>query len=268
MSLTIRCANFCFAFIAFLCAYAVNAQKQHKAFTASANAIKNNMRCCSAAFPGSGSFKATTVLISEGGAMTIVYNNGRPPVSFNLYELYKNEQAPLGLYYKTGSRTVEFRTDEMSTQAIRFNTAAKAKDTYNQIRLIVKADHENYRPGFPLTISQTTDSINSLLRLFNNDMAEITVLNDTVFKTSQMPSIRYNIDVTKLKNTEGLPVLQVKGIGFIPYIKDGFGTGARIVFQNGKEQLGFLQFTSGDRWSQTMIYRLLIHLTDLMRNKP
>lgn len=106
-----------------------------------------------------------------------------------------------------------------------------------------------------------------MLRIADNDRAAITLLNDSVFKTTQMPSIRYDIHVAKLQNADRDAVFQVKGIAFIPYVKDGFGAGARIVFQNGQQQMGLLQFTSADTDTQTMVYRLLIHLSDLMRNR-
>jgi len=256
--------NGCLALIVFLGTCSVHAQKKNE-FDAAVNIVKKNVQCCSVLFSGKQSVKATAVLVFSGGAMTIVYNNGRVPVSFNLFELYKDVQAPLGIQHKTGSRVIEFKIDEFNTQTIRFNTVAKARDTYKQLSLILKADHENYRPVFPLTIRQTIDSINALLRITNNDRAMISLINDRVFKTAQMPSIRYDIDVTKLKNADTLSVFQVKGIGFIPYVKDGFGTGARISFQQGNQKMGFLQLTSSDTHTQAMIYRLFIHLCDLMR---
>jgi len=225
-------------FIVFLLLVTATVHAQQKnIFDAAVMAIKKNIQCCSAVFPGDHSFKVTTATIFSGGSITIVFNKNHVPFSFNLFELYKDVQAPLGVYYKTGGKTIEFKIDEMKSQAIRFNSAAKAKHTYENFRLILQTDHKNYTPGLSLTTGQTVDSINSLLRISNNDRAAISLLNDRVFKTMQMPSIRYDIDVAKLNNSGNEHIFQVRGLAFKPYVKDGFGAGARICFQNGNTEM-------------------------------
>lgn len=134
------------AIIIFLWPGVMTAQKKKYTFDQIVSSIKKNIQCCSTAFRGITSDKVTAVMIFKGGAMTIVYNNGRVPVSFNLFELYKDTNAPFGIYHKAGSATLEFRINEMNTQAIRFNSTAKARDTYNQIVLLIKIDQENYKP--------------------------------------------------------------------------------------------------------------------------
>lgn len=100
MTVKARHRNFSFAVISFFISQAVYAQPRDHDFEAAAAAIKKNIECCSAVFTGNHSFKATTATIFSGGSMTIVYNNGHIPFSFNLFELHKNIQAPLGIYYK------------------------------------------------------------------------------------------------------------------------------------------------------------------------
>lgn len=243
------------------------AQKKYDTFETAVSAIKKNIQCCSAVFPGNSSVKATIVMIFSGGEMTIVYNNGRVPVSFNLFELYKDSSAPWGIYHKAGSKTLEFKIADIESQAIRFNTAAKAKDTYDQILFLLTTCAQNYKPQLTLTIQQTIDSINALLRQSNNDRAEISLLNNHTIKVSQMPSIRYDIDISKLKNADNPSFLQVRGLGFAPYFKDGFAVGPRIIFQQGNESMVFLKFTSKDTVIPSLIYRLFIHLGDLMRRE-
>jgi hypothetical protein len=248
------------------CSYAMHAQNK-SVFDSLVTAFKKNVECCSEVFPGIERDKATAVMIFKGGGMTIVYNNGHAPYSFNLFELYKDVEAPLGVHLNKGGKTIVFKTDETSAKAIRFNSSAKAKQAFDQLLLIFKQDKENYSPQFFLTKQQTVDSINTLLRNYSTDHATITLLNDTVFKTSQMPSIRYDINVKKLKSSGDLNLFQVKGFSYIPHIKDGFGSGPRITFQNGYDMIGFLKFTSPGGEVPQAVHRLLIHLRDLVQ-KP
>lgn len=125
--------------IIFLWADLSLAQKNSKAFEAAVTTIKKNIQCCSVAFSGNKSNKVTTVLISKNGEITIVYSHNRPPVSFNLFELYKHTKALQGIYYKQGSKIIVFNIEEFHAEVIRFNTASKANNTYKQFLSIIQS---------------------------------------------------------------------------------------------------------------------------------
>jgi hypothetical protein len=114
------------------------AQKKYDGFDAAVAQIKKNIHCCSVSFTGSNSKRVTTVLLYQTGEITLVHNHNRPPISFNLFELYKNTKSPAGLYYQKGSKTIVFNIEEFNAQAIQFNSAAKAKETYDQFLNIIQ----------------------------------------------------------------------------------------------------------------------------------
>lgn len=118
------------------------AQKKSDAFEVAVTTIKKNIQCCSVAFQGNKSNRATTVMIFRTGEMTIVYSNSRPPVSFNLFELYKDTEAPKGIYHKPGTKTIVFNIGEFHKQAIRFNTNSRANETYHQFLSIIQLGKE------------------------------------------------------------------------------------------------------------------------------
>jgi hypothetical protein len=133
---------FSFIIITFLWSDFSVAQKKTDAFEVAVTTIKKNIKCCSVAFPGNKSNKATTVMIFRTGEMTIVYSNNRPPVSFNLFELYKDVEAPKGIYYKPGTKTIVFNIGEFNKQAIRLNTNSIALETYHQFLSIIQLGKE------------------------------------------------------------------------------------------------------------------------------
>lgn len=81
-------------------------------------------------------------MIFRTGEMTIVYGNNRSPVSFNLFDLYKDVEAPYGIYYKPGTKTIVFNIGEFNKQAIRLNTNSKANETYHQFLSIIQLGKE------------------------------------------------------------------------------------------------------------------------------
>ena len=129
---------FSFIIITFLWPNFLEAQKKIDAFEVALTTIKKNIQCCSVAFPGAKSNKATTVMIFRTGETTIVYSNNRPPVSFNLFDLYKDAETPQGIYYKPGTKTIVFNIGEFNKQAIRLNTNSKANETYHHFLSIIQ----------------------------------------------------------------------------------------------------------------------------------
>lgn len=125
--------------VAFLYSDFLLAQQRGGSFEIAIATIKKNVQCCSVAFSNDKSNKATTVLIFENAEMTIVYNNNRPPVSFNLLALYKDTQSSQGIDYKRGTKTIVFNISEFNAQAIRFNTASKANETFHQLLYIINS---------------------------------------------------------------------------------------------------------------------------------
>lgn len=244
------------------------AQEKKNAFSIIVKGIKQRINCCSVPFSGNMGIKVSGIIIFETGEITLAYNNGKIPVSFNLFELEKDSSNAFGIYYHAESKSIEFRITENNMQAIRFNSIKKAKETYDLFISLFKERKEQYSPGFGFGLNATVDSINHLLHIYNSDRAEIQILNDTVFKISQMPSIRYNIDVKKLSSSDELKIFQVKGISLIPKMRDGYGMGPRIKFYNNSHELGFMKFDQIPNEQIALIHRLFIHLRDLLIHRP
>src|SRR5687767_6772271 len=90
--------------------------------------IQQKVECCSVPFSKSTSRKVAKIGIAKNGNITLSYPDKQPPQTFNLFELYQEEEGAIGIDTIMSGKFIQFYVNENRIRLIRFATAADAAE--------------------------------------------------------------------------------------------------------------------------------------------
>lgn len=132
-------------------------------FEQSVQFIQNKIYCCSVPFSNSSKKKVDSITIDKKGNIALSYSDKSPKQHFNLFELYKDENATAGIDTILNGKFIQFNVNENKARLIRFATVKDASDVYNVLLQLILSRDPADTFSDSLFFLQAVDDINTRL---------------------------------------------------------------------------------------------------------
>jgi len=207
-----------------------------------------------------GKTKVNYIDILTTGEVTLYFDGKREVRMFNLFELYKTHAYALGISLAETETFIRFNFSDTEYTDIHFETPAKAKKVYEAFIELILAGKEYYTPDIDLNITQTTDSINILLKKYATFQPQIRVSlkGSVIITNTNMQFFTFNLQ--NLSSSDYNEGFEINGIEMIPCTKKNVGANNWIKFNTGYRTTAFLKFDCINDAELSKIHQLLIHL--------
>lgn len=204
--------------------------------------------------------KVSHINIMKEGNVIFFYNEDRKPETFNLFELYKTPDAPLGIQLYETSSFVQFHLSEERTRVIQFGKHEKAKEVYDNLLVLLQAGKDQYRPIITLDFKQTLDSINHALKTWTEYKPELQVMPNGEAKLLHDKGTHFNFHFKKLKSSKYAIGFEVNGIEMELYKPGAKAIHNWIRFNEDLDNKAFIKFGDIPESALQAIHRLIVHL--------
>ena len=229
--------------------------------------IKQEVRCCAVPFANDRELKVTDISFGKNGLVELVYNEDRQPELFNLFELNKSFDAPLGIQLYQTISFIQFHISEERTRVIRFSSHDKAKEIYSAFMALYNEGREYYLPGYPLDMNQTVDSINMMLERYTEYKPRLRLKKDGRALISLPDSSGFPFNFKELISSGYTDGFEVRGISMRFYAPGSHVENNWINFNTSQGKVAFIKFGSMDDKILQQIHNLFIHLSGLLIDK-
>jgi len=135
-------------------------QAQDMSFERTVQFIQAKVSCCSVPYSASTKKKADSIAIEKNGDITISYSDNKLKQTFNLFELYKEEEGATGIDTILGGKFIQFYVSPEKIRMIRFATPADAKDVYIALLRLLSLCKRESKMFSDLNFAQTLELIN------------------------------------------------------------------------------------------------------------
>src|SRR5688500_1748751 len=99
--------------LSFLFLLSINkGQAQHLNFDETVHFIQQKVECCSVPFSKSTRRKVAKIDIAKNGDITLFYSDKKPQQTFNLFELYQEEEGAIGIDTIMSGKFIQFYVNE------------------------------------------------------------------------------------------------------------------------------------------------------------
>lgn len=226
--------------------------------------IKQEVRCCAVPFANDRKLKVTDISFGKNGWVELSYNENRKPEQFNLYELNKSIDAPIGIQLYQTNSFIQFHISAEKTRLIRFASHEKAKEVYEAFMALLKVGMDNFKPGYHLDLDQTVDSINVLLKHYTEYKPWVSLKGNGNAILNLSDSSGFPFNFTELVSSDYLNSFEVRGISLNFYTPGSHVENSWINFNTSKGNVAFIKFGRMDDKVLQQIHCLFIHLSALL----
>lgn len=184
--------------------------EQTKAF------IQEKVRCCSVPFTPSQSKKVGFIVIEDEGSIALYYNDSMVPNTFNLFDLYKENDTATGIQLTNNSKFVRFQVNEDRTRLISFATHEEAKEVYEAFLDLLQLCKKETVAFSDLNFNQTVDVINIRLEKWSRGFKQVIMATpdgNMMLVRGGNPDFRFNLlDLKNPNYKDGLIKYGIEGV--------------------------------------------------------
>jgi hypothetical protein len=216
-------------------------------------------------FSKSTSRKVSKINIGKNGDIKLSYPDKQPPQTFNLFELYQEEEGTKGIDTIMSGKFIQFYVNENRIRLIRFATAADAAEVYKaflQLFILCEQDNKRFKD---FSFKQTLDFINTLLAKWSESKKQVTITvnkNGNAKITNRDQFFHFNfLDLSPVNIND---VHGESGIEIVPCDKKTQAPRAWINFNTNEENLAFIRLDCNTPKAELQSIRdALLHLRTL-----
>lgn len=234
---------------------------QEMNFEQTVSFIKQKIHCCSVPFAASTSRKVDNIFIERNGDVRLSYSDRNPILTFNIFELYSDEENPNGIDTVMGGKFVQFYINEEKIRMIRFANAEDAGQVYDAFLKLYNLCSKEVKMFNDLNFKQTIDVINirlakwaergSGIKLNANQNGDVIIMN----KSNQV--FRFNFfNLARVNDGVEVEVCDVRS----------HAPRAWINFKNPSATTAFIRLECNTPEAELKIMRAaILHLKSLCR---
>ena len=191
-------------FLLFLTCFNLSVQAQEMNFEQTVSFIQQKVQCCSVPYSASTSRKVDSIYIERNGKISLFYSDKKPALTFNIFELYNDDEDSRGIDTIMGGKFIQFYIDEEKIRMIRFANANDAGQVYDAFLKLYHLCSKEVKMFNDLNFKQTIDVINirlakwaesgSGIQLNANQNGDVIISNKTnqVFSFNFFNLARFN----------------------------------------------------------------------------
>lgn len=172
-------------------------QAQHINFEQTVHFIQQKVTCCSVPFAASTKRKVDFIDIEKNGDITISYSDNKLKQTFNLFDLYKEEEGATGIDTIMGGKFIQFYVNPEKIRMIRFATTADARDVYIALLRLLSLCKRESKMFSDLNFAQTLELINIRLVKWAEKSNIVTVIaeqnGNVVISNKHVQSFLFNL---------------------------------------------------------------------------
>ena len=143
-----------------LCFSICGMHAQEMNFEQTVSFLQQKINCCSVPFAASTSRKVDSIFIDKNGDVTLTYSDKKPALTFNIFELYIEENGENGIDTVMGGKFVQFYINEEKIRMIRLANANDAGQVYDAFLKLYNLCSKEVKMFNDLNFKQTIDVIN------------------------------------------------------------------------------------------------------------
>ncbi len=152
------------------CFSAISGHAQEMDFEQTVSFIQQKIQCCSIPYSASTSRKVDSIFIERNGKISLYYSDKKPELTFNIFELYNDDEDSKGIDTVMSGKFIQFYIDEEKIRMIRFATAKDAGQVYDALLHLYKLCNEEVKMFSDLNFKQTIDVINIRLTKWSDEV--------------------------------------------------------------------------------------------------